>query len=316
MPTVSVVIPAYNSARFIAQTLGSVIAQSFADFEILVVDDGSTDDTAAIAGRVSPRVNVIRQSNGGIAAARNTGLAAAGGDFVAFLDHDDIWHPQKLEAQIECFRRNPKVGLVYGEFNRWEEGSAPTFPPEPLDPSLLDEDRSGWIYHKLLLTNWVLFSTALFRRESVKAIGLFDAALPPADDWDFAIRASWLFPFAKMRQVVALYRVHPGQTSRVVAARNLEAEFRERTLKKFGYVGPDGSPADRHAVRERLIRSHLSFGADHLSRGDPRIATSSFFKALQVKPLSASAIAHLAAAIAKVATTTLAGVLSPERPRR
>ncbi|MGN2390562.1 glycosyltransferase family 2 protein [Pelomicrobium sp. G1] len=114
MPEVSVIVPTFNSERFIAQTIGSVFAQTFRGFEILVVDDGSIDGTIAAIPKNDPRVRIFRQENAGVAAARNTGIKNAKGRYIAFLDHDDFWHPQKLAAQLESFRRRPEIGVVYG----------------------------------------------------------------------------------------------------------------------------------------------------------------------------------------------------------
>ncbi|HEY1092631.1 MAG TPA: glycosyltransferase family A protein, partial [Burkholderiaceae bacterium] len=126
MPRVSVVIPSYNAEGFIAETLRSVLAQSFTDFEIIVVDDGSSDRTPEIAEALG--VRVLRQANAGVCAARNRGLAEARGEFICFLDHDDYWYPDKLAAQIAEFERDPELGVVYTDIIPWSVDATGTYP--------------------------------------------------------------------------------------------------------------------------------------------------------------------------------------------
>src|SRR5262245_16845767 len=107
MPEVSVIIPSYNSARYLTDAVSSVLGQTFLDFEVLIIDDGSTDDTAAVISRYGERVGYIRQLNAGVAAARNRGIKESRGRYVAFLDADDTWHQDKLETQVRALRENP-----------------------------------------------------------------------------------------------------------------------------------------------------------------------------------------------------------------
>src|SRR5438034_9298591 len=113
MNTVSVIIPTYNYARYLAAAIESALAQTYAPLEIIVVDDGSTDDTLRILGAYGNRLRVLRQANQGAGAARNAGIAAARGEYVAFLDSDDLWHPRKLELQLARFASDPDLGLVH-----------------------------------------------------------------------------------------------------------------------------------------------------------------------------------------------------------
>lgn len=295
-PTVSVVIPAYNSARMIEQTLASVCAQDFADFEVIVVNDGSPDQTSQIVRSVvDPRIRLIEKANAGLPAARNSGVAAARGDYIAFLDHDDFWHPQKLSAQLECFRLHPTAGVVYGEFRSWDGIAAPAFDDAPLDGNNIVPALSGWIYHKLLLTNWVMITTALYKREVIERIGPFDTSLPRADDWDYAIRTSRHYEFRKLRQVVALSRSHPQRMSRQSYPINPAEELRAHAIAQYGYVGPDGSRVDRGALRDRIARDRLSFGLMQYGAGNWRAAALAFGSCLRAKPIHLKATAYLVA---------------------
>ncbi|NEP84931.1 MAG: glycosyltransferase family 2 protein, partial [Okeania sp. SIO3B3] len=113
MPCVSVIIPAYNRADLIGETVDSVLAQTHPDIEIIVIDDGSTDNTADVLATYGSALRVIRQANAGQQAARNAGIRAATGDYIAFLDSDDLWLPHRIEAQLQRFEEVPEAGLVY-----------------------------------------------------------------------------------------------------------------------------------------------------------------------------------------------------------
>ena len=114
MKTISVIIPAYNYARYLAEAIDSALGQTYAPLEVIVVDDASTDDTPRVLAAYGQRIRAIRQPNGGAGAARNTGIAAARGEYVAFLDADDVWLPRKLELQMALFDADPALGLIHG----------------------------------------------------------------------------------------------------------------------------------------------------------------------------------------------------------
>lgn len=303
-PSVSVIIPAYNSLPVIFATLDSVLAQTFDDLEIIVVDDGSTDGTAQAVTGYDPRIRVLRQENQGIAGARNAGLAAARGKFFAFFDHDDIWHPGKLEAQLAIFTAHPQFGVVLSDFIRWPGGALPEGFLAPLNPEALDDALTGFVYHEFVLDNQ-LFGTVLFRRTIVEQIGAFESSLPPSDDWDYMIRASRITQFAMMSDKTTLYRTHPGQTSKRVSPVNTRVLFRERTLARYGMAGPDGQRVDAQRLRNYQHRAYLSFGADHFRVGDPRLALRAFLAGIRLKPWSAKAYLY--------AVLTLPKILTPPR---
>ena len=284
-PAVSIILPACNSAPFLESTLGSIYAQSLQDFEVLVVDDGSTDDTAAIVARQHPQVRLFRQANVGIAQARNTGLHHARGRYIAFMDHDDFWHPQKLALQVRVLdEAQASVGACFGEFRTWDGSSTPAFPTSLAWPPSFVPELSGWIYHELLLTNWALFSTALFRREVFAAVGEFDPDLPPADDWDIALRVSRRYQFLKTLDVVALYRMHAAQTSRRCFTRDYQTELRESMLLRYGPAGPDGRVCDPAKLKDRRVRSHLAHSSSHAQSGSVATALRSLAKAWRMSP--------------------------------
>jgi hypothetical protein len=172
-PLVSVVIPSYNCERYIHQTLQSIVTQTVTDWEVIVVDDGSTDATVAIASNIDPRVRVVQQANAGVCVARNRGYAESSGRYLCFMDHDDYWFAEKLERQLGWMQRMPELGVVYSTCIRWHAVAGVFPPPESLRPAsdedTLDAEFTGWVYHQFMRDSCALTSSALIRRGSVPA---------------------------------------------------------------------------------------------------------------------------------------------------
>jgi len=300
MPLISVIIPTFNGSKYIVETIKSVLAQDLNDYEIIIIDDGSTDNTVELIQNLSPKISVVKQKNKGIAEARNRGISLATGKYIAFLDHDDVLHPEKLSAQLLCFKNNPDAGVIFGNFRRWYGGDENEFFGSKLNPDLINSELSGWIYHKFLLTNWVLFSSALFKSEVIQDIGLFNSELPPSDDWDYAVRVSRKYKFYKMKQEVVLYRTHDNQTSRKVILINSEAEFRDKIIKQYGKVGTHGETISDQELSYRNFKSHFDFGLSHYLNGDARIATKSFYHAILYRPFFIKSYIFLGSSLIKL----------------
>ena len=191
-PTVSVIIPTYNRAHLVGWAIQSVLDQTYQDFEIIVVDDGSNDNTKGVVKSFKDsRVCYVRhEQNEGGAAARNTGIKVAQGKYIAFQDSDDEWLPEKLEKQMKVFVNAPaKVGVVYTGFWRIE-GYRKTY-----IPSAKINQKDGDIHNELLKGNFVNTPTAVVRKECFKKIGMFDERLPRRQDWDLFIRISKTYYF-------------------------------------------------------------------------------------------------------------------------
>ena len=213
MPQVSVVIPAYNAAATLRQTLATVAEQTHADLEIVVVDDGSTDDTASLARDAGDeRLRVISVSNGGVARARNHGIEEARGDFVAFLDADDLWRPAKLERQVEVLAAHPDVGMCFAGAERIDEH-------ERTVEVIPAYEYADWC-EALLLYSVVVSgscSSGMVRRELALEAGGFDPAFSQTADWDFWLRLSRITRFAPVSEPLVMYRTHAGNMSSNIA---------------------------------------------------------------------------------------------------
>jgi glycosyltransferase involved in cell wall biosynthesis len=185
MLTVSVVIPTYNGARYLADAVRSVLAQSYGILEIIVVDDGSREDIQKLLMPFFPKVTYVRQDNAGPAAARNHGISLAKGDLVAFLDDDDVWHCGKTEAQVACFQKNPSYGMVYS-YPLLIDMNWVVIPNK-----IPDELPAGNIYPQLLRGNRITSPSAIIvRREVFQKVGMFDEnrECMSCEDYDLFLR--------------------------------------------------------------------------------------------------------------------------------
>jgi glycosyltransferase involved in cell wall biosynthesis len=243
---VSVVIPAFNGADYIGETIESILAQTYRPLEVLVVDDGSTDRTAEIVQRFGDPVRYFRQENAGTAAARNRAVAESRGEFIALLDQDDLWVPHKLERQIPRFAEDPRIGLVFAgiEFFDTHSGKITStyFPGAEL--TLCD-----------LLAHAVLpVQTMLFRRSALEKIGPFDTTLGGTDDWDIGIRMAAEFRIVGVDETLGRVRLHETQQGR-----NTDRMFHNamRVLDKNAQIRP-GSRECEIAVRKGrdILREH------------------------------------------------------------
>lgn len=205
-PKVSVIIPAYNSSRYLAETIESVLAQSYREFEVIVVDDGSTDETLAVAQRFAPTVRALTKANGGPASARNLAMQHASGDYLAFLDSDDLWVADKLEKQVAFLESNPQVALCYGQ--------AVMFSGEA--DQKIERERIGYTgeasFALLLLGDFLPNSTVVLRSTCRERVGWLneDRELIAGEDYEYWLRVAKEFPLAGLSEVLAYYRLRDG----------------------------------------------------------------------------------------------------------
>jgi glycosyltransferase involved in cell wall biosynthesis len=215
MPRVSAIIPAYNAARFLPTSIESVIRQTYDQWEIVVVDDGSTDDTREVvssyAHRLGDKLRYVYQPNAGLPAARNTGIRNAQGDLVALLDADDIWLPTRLERSVAAMDADPEIGLVHGRFERVNlEGKhmdnlQPSFPVQHLSGRI-----SGRIYTREVHLGC---PTVTFRKSCIEKAGWFDETMRATEDRDLWFRIALHYKVGFINETIASYRVSAGSMS-------------------------------------------------------------------------------------------------------
>jgi len=260
MPTISVVIPTYNRAGLVGQAIESALGQSFADREIVVVDDGSTDGTTAALARFGSKIRVVRQENRGEAAARNRGIREAAGAWVAFLDSDDLWEPNALERLVQASAAHPGVGLVAMKARA----------------ILADGTRTGRVHGKKsrgpsFTTRSLLWGDAggvlmpMVRRDLLLAEGGFDESLRQATDCDMWLRLSFRTEMIGVDAPLLLCRVHPENAS---ADKTVNAAMWLRILDKLARAEPAWVAANPWTYRRALGKERLRLGRERLAAWD------------------------------------------------
>jgi glycosyltransferase involved in cell wall biosynthesis len=308
---VSVVIPSYNRAHIVRESIDSVLAQSYGNVEALVIDDGSVDNTREVVGTYTdPRVRYFYKPNGGLSSARNFGLSVAKGEYIAFLDSDDAWRPWKIAAQVEIFRRHATVGLIWSDMSSFTDGGtilderhlrtyysvynlvnleetctrpgalAELTPDAPAD--LADcPYYVGDIFSHMFIGNLVHPPTAIVRRERLRKSGPFEPEVTGlgAEDYHFYFRISELGPVAFLDAPSTLYRVHASQMSTCNALH--EARGNLNVLRHWMARHPPN--LDKSVIRHRLATSYGWLGAEELRAGNPRAAAPHLWRSLRLE---------------------------------
>jgi glycosyltransferase involved in cell wall biosynthesis len=209
-PRVSVIVPAYNAAVYLPHAIDSVLAQTFVDWEIVVVDDGSTDHTQSVVESYRPalaaKLQYIHQSNHGLPAARNTGIKAARGEFIALLDADDVWLPQRLERGVQVLDSDPEIGLVHARVARIDTKGM-VIGQLKVDPKYM----SGRIAHDIYIRRaHIVCPTVMFRRRCLDKGGWFDESMRATEDRDLWFRIALHFKIEYIDEILAYYRLSPS----------------------------------------------------------------------------------------------------------
>jgi glycosyltransferase involved in cell wall biosynthesis len=272
MPKTSVIIPAYNQARYLNQAIESVLNQTDPDFELVVVDDGSTDDTAQIAHTFSDkRLRYIYQENRGLSAARNAGIHHTSAPFITFLDSDDVFLPEKISCLAEALQQHPEFGLVAGQAIPIDEEGlriGKIFDkPIPKEPSLL------------LLGNPLHVGSVMLRRECQEKVGDFDESLRSYEDWDMWLRlARNGCGFGWVPRPVSLYRFHTAQMTRI------GTQMTTSTFAVLDKVYADANlPEEWQSLRDKAYsHAHLRAAAQAYLAHDFDYARNQLRKAVQL----------------------------------
>lgn len=268
MPRVSVIIPTYNRAYFLHQAIESVLNQTFRDFELIVVDDGSTDATPYLLEKWRGKIRWVRQQNSGVSRARNVGIRVARGRYLSFLDSDDLWLREKLEAQVGFLDANPHYLVCYTDEVWVRKG-------RQVNPKSIHRKYSGWIFDRCLPLCIISPSSAMMRREVLGTVGEFDENLPVCEDYDLWLRIASRFPiFFLDKKLIVKRGGHADQLSnrswgndryRVLA---LQKQLTQNRL----------TARQRRATVEMLQRKCLILARGFLKRG--RVEEGTNYRAL------------------------------------
>jgi glycosyltransferase involved in cell wall biosynthesis len=247
---ISVIIPTYNRAGFLKEAVQSVLDQDYWSqknvpraYELLVIDDGSTDSTREVVDSFPPPVVYSYQKHRGISAARNLGLKLSEGDFIAFLDSDDLWKKEKISAQMSVMTSLPQTMVCYTEEIWIRKGVF-------VNPKKKHKKHSGWIFDKVLPLCLLSLSSALFKRSVFEEAGGFDRDLPACEDYDLGLRVAHRYPIRLITKPLIVKRGgHPGQLSHKHWGMD---QFRVRALEKALLL--DLSPLEEEQVKRELVK--------------------------------------------------------------
>lgn len=278
--TISVVIPTYNNARFLPDALTSALRQTVPPDEIIVIDDGSTDNTREVLYPFSDRIRYIRTENKGVAHARNLGIRASHRDAIAFLDSDDLWLPTKLESQLQYLADNPSVGLLHSDFLYLDTDSGHIY-----RKNLSTAIFSGSCYLRFFFCCDIHLSTVVVRKRCFDEVGLFDTDIPggQAEDMDLWIRISRHSSFGFLPEIHAYYRQHSSNSTRDMQRQHVSVlHVYQKALRS--------DPAVKGVVGPRLVERTMSrraFDAAYhtLEQGKNSEARAYFTAAIGYTPL-------------------------------
>ncbi len=264
MPTVSIIIPAYNHAAFLQKTLESALAQDWHDYEIIVVDDGSKDSTPQVATAFGAAVRYLPQTNHGMAATRNIGIQHSTGELLSFLDDDDLWLPHYLSTVVAQFRADPELGGLHTGYQLTSDKAGEDFPLQGTRTVPADD-----LYKNLLEGGFFPPSSVTVRRAVLDKVGVFDETLQGCADWELWLRVSREHKFRGIPDVLVKYRIHAGGLSS-----NVEHMTQDR-LKAIGkHWGPaEGDPAQWPADKRAVYAfAYRNAAIEYTMRGQPEAA--------------------------------------------
>ncbi len=286
LPRVSILIPAYNRANYLPETLASALAQTFTDFEIIVVDDGSTDNTAQVVRAIAdPRVQYIYQANRGVSAALNTAWRAARGEFIAMLGSDDVFLPHQVATLLPDLERDPARGFTYARAQGMDAQGKPL--PQILGAS---PKFAGRPLVSLLYGDCVCSVACLMRRSALARVGGFDETLVANEDWDLWIRLAEQFDFTFRDEILARYRMHPTSLTGGRSQRYRRVILDRVRLIENYYARPS-VPPDALAIKSLALRNvYMDVGIRFLAIGARREAMPYLWRAIRAhgNPLAAT----------------------------
>lgn len=276
-PTVSVAIPIFNGANCVGTAIESALGQTHSNVEVIAINDGSTDNSLKVLQHFGDRIKVISQTNAGVARTRNRGIEAATGAFIAFLDQDDYWLPEKLALQLQVFRSHPEIGLVHTavEHRDLETGE----PLPPLNSSSRPEKMIGSCFEKLLLGNPLYNSSVVVRREVIDRVGGCNVQLAgnTVADYELWLRIAQHYSFGYVDQPVTIYRMHRGQgmhDRRAMLTAELQVLLAFQTEEKWKYTP---------CMRNRLASLYDALAVAHYDNQDIDLARHYFEKAFHTE---------------------------------
>ena len=299
-PLVSIIIPAYNCSKVITKTLVSVYEQTYQNWEIIIIDDGSTDDTKSALETHMDRIRYFYQENKGTAAARNAGVRRANGGLIAFLDNDDLWLPDKIALQVQAMQENPNIGLVFTDGKLFDEnGILKNSLINERIQSWIDQNKDedphvvkGWIARELFFGNIIASATSvLLRKESIESVGGFDEQISIADDYDIWLRIAQHYPVVLIYLPLYMWRYREDSASGPKENRGyVWKKAALPVLEKNLFIAPKEM---RKEVRLSLSRKYWECGWVDFSQNRLPESRKMFLRSLHHNKLSIYAAGYL-----------------------
>jgi len=291
-PLISVVIPAYNCQNYIVSALDSIFEQSYTNIEVIIVNDGSTDNTLQVLNNYRNPVTIINQDNSGSAVARSLGMKKSSGKYIAFLDADDLWLADKLKEQVEFLENHKDYGLVFSNWVTWKPNDKGEFVSTEISLNKSDiivkKPYSGWIYSDLLMDCIVWTSCVLMRHSIYEQVGNFNTNLRRGQDYDYWLRVSKITQIHKLDRIYAVYRQHNESISNKVNSVNYEYIVIKSAIDNLG----ESSKNKKH-VLQRLSDLCFDFSYQHYHNGSLKVALDSILKSIRYNPFKIKAWVYL-----------------------
>ena len=286
LPLVSIILPTYNCAAFLSHSIGTILSQTYNSYEIIVIDDGSTDNTKEVLYPFMQRIKYIRlEQNKGLPTARNIGVRSAQGKYIAFIDADDLWLPEKLQTDIEYFETHPEVSMVYSKHINIDEKG------DDLNGNTKRQLPSGNIFLQLFSEqNFVISSSVVVRKEVFETTGLFDEQLVNCQDWDMWLRIAFHFKVAGINKPLVKYRHNPHSLSK---NRNNVLKYQKMVIDKIYNKFKDTENGIHEKLYKKRLASHYAkVGRYYLRIGNKIQASENFRLSLKYNPLNIRTIRY------------------------
>lgn len=295
-PKVSVIIPLFNARQYVRGAIDSVLSQTYRNIEIIVVDDGSTDNPEIVLEKYSDRIKFIRlEENKGPSIARNIGIRTSTGEYLVFLDADDYVSTEKIEMEIEVLEKHPETGWVYESSLTFDEDGRVfrELPQKFLQPN--EDPPQGKIFHRLILRNLMVVNAVMIKR-GVLDVGTFDESLRGFEDWDLWLRVSAKYEVKYIDKALAFVRFHPDSSQRNVIRFWSD---KLRVIDKISRLYPSLTDPYRNEIIKVLAEAYYYVGLGYYHKDEFRESASQFLKAIWAYPFQRRVYFDLTLAILK-----------------
>lgn len=287
---ISIIMPAFNSDKYIGDAIESVLQQTYQNFELIVVNDGSVDRTEDILKNYANSIHHIHQSNQGVASARNKGILAARGEYISFLDSDDVWFMNTLKLQYEHLAGNSDIGLVYGEMQLFDHTGTLD---KKWSTNLERKRPEGYIFQDLVLSCLFGLSTVMVRRNVLNDVGLFDKNLPSGEDYDLWLRIAAKYKIGYIPEKLMRYRQHSGSlTSLKAPLKPWDIKVAEKALKIYQ---EEAKKIPHLLLKKSFAERYFHYGYSAFLEGQYAVARYRFIKSISFLPGSWRSLLYLIA---------------------